>query len=59
VVRVGAATGEILRVKGRGVPHIHEKGRRGDMLVKLHINMPKKLSKKAMALVEGLQEEGL
>jgi hypothetical protein len=29
------------------------------MLVKLHINMPKKLSKKAMALVEGLVEEGL
>jgi molecular chaperone DnaJ len=55
----GAATGEILRVKGRGVPHIHEKGRRGDMLVKLHINMPKKLSKKAMVLVEGLQEEGM
>ncbi len=55
----GAATGEILRVKGRGVPYIHEKGRRGDMLVKLHINMPKKLSKKAMALVEGLVEEGL
>ena len=55
----GAHTGEILRVKGRGVPHIHEKGRRGDVLVKLHINMPKKLSKKAMELVEGLQEEGL
>lgn len=55
----GAATGEILRVKGRGVPHVHDKGRRGDMLVKIHINMPKKLSKKAVALVEGLKEEGL
>ncbi len=55
----GAATGEILRVRGRGVPHIHEKGKRGDVLVKLHINMPKKLSKKAMAFIEGLQSEGL
>lgn len=58
-VLAGASTGEILRVKGRGVPHIHEKGRRGDVLVKLNIHMPKKLSKKAAALVEGLQEEGL
>lgn len=55
----GAQTGEILRVKGRGVPHIHEKGRRGDILVKLSIHMPKKLSRKAMELVEGLQNEGL
>jgi molecular chaperone DnaJ len=55
----GAATGEILRVKGRGVPHVHEKNRRGDVLIKLHINMPKKLSKKAFAYIEGLQEEGL
>lgn len=55
----GASTGEILRVKGRGVPHIHEKGKRGDVLVKLNIAMPKKLSKKAVAYIAGLQEEGL
>ncbi len=58
-VPAGAQTGEILRVKGRGVPHIHDKGRRGDILVKLNIHMPKKLSRKAMELVEGLQNEGL
>ncbi len=58
-VSAGAQTGEILRVKGRGVPHIHDKGRRGDILVKLNIHMPKKLSRKAMELVEGLQNEGL
>lgn len=55
----GASTGEILRVKGRGVPHVHEKNRRGDALVKLTIAMPKKLSKKATAFIEGLKEEGL
>jgi molecular chaperone DnaJ len=55
----GASTGEILRVKGRGVPHVHEKNRRGDALVKLTIAMPKKLSKKAAAFIEGLKEEGL
>ncbi len=55
----GATHGEVLRVKGRGVPHVHEKGRRGDVLVKLSIAIPKKLSRKALAFVEGLKEEGL
>lgn len=55
----GAQAGEVLRVKGRGVPHVHEKGRRGDVLVKLSIAMPKKLSKKAIAFIEGLKEEGI
>ncbi|MBP6888146.1 MAG: molecular chaperone DnaJ [Candidatus Pacebacteria bacterium] len=55
----GATHGEVLRVKNRGVPHVHEKGRRGDVLVKLSIVIPKKLSRKALAYVEGLKEEGL
>ncbi len=55
----GAQAGEVLRVKGRGVPHVHDKGRRGDVLVKVSIAMPKKLSKKAEAFIEGLREEGL
>ena len=58
-ITAGASTGEILRVKGRGVPHLHEKNKRGDVLVKLSIAMPKKLSKKAAAFIEGLKEEGL
>jgi molecular chaperone DnaJ len=58
-IPVGAAAGEILRIKGRGVPHIHERGRRGDALIKLSIVMPKKLSKEAHSLVEKLKEEGL
>lgn len=58
-VPAGASTGEILRVRGRGIPYVHEKNRRGDVLVKLNIIMPKKLSKKAMSFIEGLKEEGL
>lgn len=58
-IPAGAATGEILRVKGRGVPHVHNKGSRGDILVKIDIVMPKKLSKSAMKLVEQMKEEGL
>lgn len=58
-IPAGSHTGEILRVKGRGVPHIHEKSKRGDVLIKISIMMPKKLSKKAQAFIEGLKEEGL
>ena len=58
-IPAGAQAGEMLRVKNRGVPHLHEKNKRGDVLVKLDIVMPKKLSKKALAFIEGLKEEGL
>lgn len=58
-VPAGVSAGEVLRVKSRGVPHVHDKTKRGDVLVKLDIAMPKKLSKVAMKLVEGLKEEGL
>jgi molecular chaperone DnaJ len=53
------SAGEVLRVKGRGVPHVHDKKTRGDVLVKLDIAMPKKLSTKAMKLVEQMKEEGI
>ena len=58
-VPAGASTGEIFRVRGRGVPHVHEKNKRGDVLIKLSIVMPKKLSRKAMDYIKGLQEEGM
>ena len=58
-IPAGVSAGETLRVKGRGVPHVHDKHRRGDVLIKLEIAMPKKLSKKAMKLVEEMKEEGL
>ncbi len=58
-IPAGASTGEILRVKGRGVPHVHDKSHRGDVLVKLDVIMPKKLSRKAMEHIQGLQGEGL
>ncbi|MFM7088389.1 MAG: DnaJ C-terminal domain-containing protein [Candidatus Paceibacterota bacterium] len=52
----GIAVGEILRVKGKGVPH---KGRRGDLLLRTHIKMPAKLSKKEKELIEQLKEQGI
>jgi molecular chaperone DnaJ len=53
----GVNIGEILRIKSRGVPI--GKQNRGDMLIKLHIEMPKRMSKEAKKLVEELKKEGI
>jgi len=42
-IPVGVSFGEILRIKGKGVPI--ERGRRGDLLVKLKIQLPTHLSR--------------
>ena len=55
-VPAGVAPGERLRVRGKGVPA----GRgRGDLLIKIKFDLPKKLSKKAQKLIQELEEEGL
>ena len=41
----GVAMGEVLRIRGKGVPY--GTGKRGDLLVKLAIKMPNKLSRRA------------
>ncbi len=49
--------GEILRVRGKGIPMQGKK--RGDLLVTLAINMPKKLPRKAEKLIQQLKDEGI
>jgi len=56
-VPAGISFGEILSVSGKGVP-IDDK-RRGNLLVKIIIKTPQKLSRKAKKLVEELKEEGV
>lgn len=53
----GIAFGEMLRIKGKGVPY--DKSRRGDIIMKVNIVMPKKLSKETKKLVEELKREGI
>jgi len=53
----GVSHGEILRVKGRGVPY--EKGKRGDLLIHLAVKLPNKLSKEARKHIEELRKEGI
>jgi len=54
----GVAHGAMLQVKGKGVPS-GARGKRGDMYVRIKINLPQRLSKSARNLVEKLKEEGI
>jgi len=53
----GVSINEILRVKGYGVPI--SKGKRGDLLIKLKIKLPSKISRKSRELIEQLKKEGI
>ncbi|MDQ5954706.1 MAG: Chaperone protein DnaJ, partial [Patescibacteria group bacterium] len=53
----GVSVNEILRVKDKGVPV--GKGKRGDLLIKLNIKMPAKISRKSRELIEELKKEGI
>lgn len=54
----GVKHGEMLRVRGRGVPQ-GSMNNRGDFMVKIAIDIPNKLSRKARKLMEELREEGI
>lgn len=54
----GLAYGEILRVKGRGVP-MRGSGKRGDLLIRVTFPTPAKLSRSAKKAIEDLREEGI
>ncbi len=55
-IPAGIAHGELLRIRDKGVPV--DRGR-GDFMVKISIETPKKLSRKAQQLVEQLRAEGI
>ncbi len=48
---------EILRMKGKGVPA--ERGKRGDLLIRVRVELPQKLSKEAKELLSELKNEGI
>ncbi|MEK7613907.1 MAG: molecular chaperone DnaJ [Patescibacteria group bacterium] len=51
------STDEILRMKGKGVPM--EQGKRGDLLIRVKVELPHKLSKSAKKLLEDLKKDGI
>jgi molecular chaperone DnaJ len=51
----GTPSGKDLRVRGKGVPFLNEKGR-GDLIVKVVVQIPRKLTRAQRELVEQLGE---
>jgi len=56
-IPAGIVFGEVLRVRGKGIPG--PAGKRGDLLVRINILMPNKLSQKAKKLIDELKKEGI
>jgi len=58
IIKVPASTevGQILRVKGRGMPYFGRSGF-GDLLVRVNVKIPKKVSHKAEKLLKELEQE--
>jgi molecular chaperone DnaJ len=54
-VKPGAQDGQLLRMRGHGAPKLDGKGR-GDLLARLRLTVPKKLSKKEREAIEELQK---
>jgi molecular chaperone DnaJ len=52
----GTQSGKELRIRGRGVPHLNEKGQ-GDLVVKIVVQIPRKLNRAQRELVTKLAEQ--
>jgi molecular chaperone DnaJ len=53
----GTNYGKILKVKGKGIADAY--GNRGDLLIKILVEIPKNLSRKSKKLIEELKKEGI
>lgn len=51
-IPAGIETGESLRIKGKGLPNVHHRSRRGDQIVRIVVKTPKNLTKRQKQLLE-------
>jgi molecular chaperone DnaJ len=54
-IAAGTQSGRILRMRGKGIPHLHGTGL-GDQLIQIQVYVPTKLSSKERNLLEELEE---
>lgn len=57
-IRAGTPSGTLIRLKERGIPKVHGRGR-GDQYVKIQVEVPQKLSREQKKLVEEMKKKGL
>jgi molecular chaperone DnaJ len=53
-VPAGTQNGRILRLRGEGIPELHNANKRGDMYIKIVVRVPTKISPKAKELLKEL-----
>lgn len=55
-IPAGTQPGQTFRLRGQGMPHLHDDKTRGDLLVKINVNLPAQLSDSERKLFEQLQQ---
>lgn len=56
-IPAGTKPGSRLRLRGKGMPDVHHRERRGDLYVEMHLRTVEKLTKRAKELLEELKQE--
>jgi molecular chaperone DnaJ len=54
-IEPGTESGELIRLRGKGVPHLNRRGR-GDLYVTVHVKVPKDLRREERKLLEQLAD---
>jgi curved DNA-binding protein len=55
-IPAGTQPNQVIRLRGQGMPHLHDAKNFGDLLVKINVNLPTHLSKDELQLFEKLKD---
>lgn len=56
-VRPGTQPGQRLRMRGYGIPHVHNPQRKGDQYVEINVRIPADVNAEQRRLLEAFREE--